>query len=176
MARTVTYGDDTAVRAALVNMASGRIPLPSRARKAMQGVPARRDRGGDGYAEKLAKFVPAEVIAVFTPVMAAWNASRAEVIGALVVGAGLNWLYLVWQSSKADHPDKKPRWFFYVLATLAFGAWAIGTSADVQKLIDLTAAKAGTVLAVAVFIVPILDDILLVLDKRFRTPTPEPSP
>ena len=116
---------------------------------------------GNDYWAKLAKYVPAEVVAVFIPVMAAWNTSKAEAAGVLVAGAGLNLLYHYWRSLNENTRLRK---FFWVLATIAFGCWAIGTSADAQRLVGLSATKAAAILAAAAFLVPMVDDIV---DKRW---------
>src|ERR1700694_366387 len=75
----------------------------------------------DKYADKLVKYIPAEVIAFFLPTFALAVAKQSRwgewlVLGTCVLGT---WGYM---AIRRD-PASKPRWYFYLLSVLAFIAW-----------------------------------------------------
>ena len=114
---------------------------------------------GDSFPERLVKYVPAETLAFFVPVAALLGSDRrALLIVALLVGVVGTVGYLL--QTAPSGPDERPRPHYYVLACLAFLAWAIATTPAVADLIHLDHVGAAFVLAVAVFLIPIADALL----------------
>lgn len=115
--------------------------------------------GGDSFPERLVKYVPAETLAFFVPAAALLGSDhRPWLIVALVVGAIGTVGYLL-QAAPED-PDSRPRVHYYVLACLAFLGWAVGTTPAVADLVHLDQVGAAFVLAVAVFLIPLADEML----------------
>ncbi len=63
-------------------------------------------------------------------------------------------------------PQKKPRPFFYVFAVVAFLAWAVGTSSDVQTLVGWDAVTSHWTLAAVAFVVPAVDQLIDLVAPR----------
>jgi hypothetical protein len=126
------------------------------------------DHTPDGYWEKLAKYVPAEAIAFFTPLVAVWSPSHMALGLMIVLGAIANFLVLFGQSITLPTTCPRPHWYFYLLATVAFVAWALGTNRDVQALLGMNPAQAGSVLGMVVFFVPRLDDLCVWSGQRLQ--------
>jgi len=115
--------------------------------------------GGDAFAERLVKYVPAETLAFFVPAAALLGTGhRPWLIVALVIGVLGTAGYLL-QATPKD-PDERPRPHYYVLACVAFLSWAIGTTPAVAALIHLDQTGAAFVLAAAVFLIPLADGLL----------------
>jgi hypothetical protein len=112
--------------------------------------------GGDGYTERLSKYIPAEVLAAFLPLIGLTENQTGRLQIALLVGLAGTLVYLYIHARQTD-ASKRPRPFFYLLAAIAFVAWAVGTSDAVRGLFgwDETGAKFG--LAIAAFSIPALD-------------------
>ncbi|HEU5109715.1 MAG TPA: hypothetical protein VFT95_14330 [Micromonosporaceae bacterium] len=137
-------------------------PVHFRGGRRGRGEPA----GGDSLPERLVKYVPAETLAFFVPIAAVLGADRRGwLITVLVVGVAGTVGYL-WLAARKANDDEKPLPHFYVLACLAFLCWAIGTSAGVADLVNLDQVEAGVVLGLAVFIIPLGDDVLNRLLRR----------
>jgi len=81
----------------------------------------------DDYTAKIAKYVPAEVIAVSAAGFAAFDPTGGWIWFAIALGIVANLLYLIGSAVRLD-PVSRPRWFFYVLSAVAFLAW--GGSGD----------------------------------------------
>lgn len=128
----------------------------------------RRDRApaaavpGDSLPEALVKYVPAEFLAAYIPLVAAATSERQNlVLAAFVIGLiGLP-LYLY---ALAPKDAQSPHWWTYLLAMAAFAGWAIGTTTATAKLFGLDSVAGAFILAGVVFIVPLLDKVL---DKRW---------
>lgn len=76
---------------------------------------------------------------------------------AVAVAGSPAYLYL---RGKALSADKRPRWFFYILAAVATIGWAIGASANTASLFKLDDTTAGLVVALTIFAVPLVDGLL----------------
>jgi hypothetical protein len=111
----------------------------------------------DKVGDKLVKYIPAEVIAFYVPVYAYVQArpdwAKWLVLGLAVVGT-LGYLYV--RSEKAN----PPRWFFYVLAVLAFIGWALGTSSLGADLFGFPDFVSKLAVFLAVFLLPLVDQFL----------------
>jgi hypothetical protein len=119
-----------------------------------------RPTGGDGLPERLVKYVPAETLAFFVPLASAIGGDR-DVLLVTVLAVGLaGTVGYLWLHGQRAEPDVRPLPHFYVLSALAFLAWAIGTSGNVSALVRLDQVAAGVVLGLAVFLIPLLDEVL----------------
>lgn len=127
-------------------------------------IPKPRERSGevvgDALPVKLVKYVPAEVLAFFIPLAAVVGDDRKGLLwlvtAVAVIGAPL---YLA-ATAKRLPPEQRPARYFYLLAVLATVAWLFGTSAPAADLIGLDEVAAAVVLALAVFIIPVVDGLL----------------
>jgi hypothetical protein len=136
---------------------------PVRFRNARGAEPA----GGDSLPEKLVKYVPAETLAFFVPLAAVLDDDNRKpwLITVLVIGIVGTAGYL-WLAARNAAEDERPLPHFYVLACVAFVCWAIGTSAGVAALIGFDRVESGVVLGLAVFLIPLADDVLNRLVRR----------
>jgi hypothetical protein len=124
--------------------------------------------GGDGLPERLVKYVPAETLAFFVPLAAALGPDRGPWLITIVVAGAVGTAGYLWVAGQRTRPDERPLPHFYVLAILAFLCWALGTSGGVAGLVGLDQTEAGVVLGLAVFLIPLLDEVLNRLTRRTR--------
>src|SRR6266851_2631963 len=104
----------------------------------------------DGYAEKLTKYIPAELIAFYAPV-ASLLESRVELLwfaAAIGVIATPGYLFL---SAKSLPLEQQPRPHFYILSIVAFIVWALATS-TLGKHIKLDPISTSFLLGATVFL------------------------
>lgn len=120
---------------------------------------AERSVGGDGLPERLVKYVPAETLAFFVPTAAAIGAERDTLLVVVLVVALVGTIGYLWLAGQRAAEDERPLPHFYVLAGVAFLCWAIGTSANVSALVGMDTTTGGVVLGLAVFAVPLLDEV-----------------
>src|SRR5260221_2301874 len=113
---------------------------------------------GDSYTDKLAKYLPGEVIAFFAPLAAFVSGDQNLLIAIAAAGLVGTFIYL-FNSAKNAEPAKKPRPYFYVLACISFAVWAIATS-QLATMIGLTAKASSVMLGITVFLVPGIDMLL----------------
>jgi hypothetical protein len=114
------------------------------------------DDDPDKYLDKLVKYLPAEVTAIAAAFFAAFSLTDAGLWIALIVLALVNGVYLM---VHAKASKTVPHWYFYLLATIAFGAWAIATIDDVADAFNLDSdAQRAFVLAAAAFVIPLVDE------------------
>jgi hypothetical protein len=111
------------------------------------------------------KYVPAEVLAFFIPATALATDRPALVIIALGLGLLCTPLYLY---SVAPKGRQRPAWWFYPLATLAFGAWAVGASPAVSTTLGLDQVTGSFILLATVLLIPAIDRFLGTLTTRSR--------
>ncbi len=110
----------------------------------------------DGYVDKLIKYVPAEVVAFFAPAAALAGGNHALLVAALAAGVVGTPGYL-WYQSRHLPPSRKPLPHFFVVATVAFVAWAVATSREMATVLHLTSTAVAFILAVTVLFIPLLD-------------------
>ena len=118
---------------------------------------------GDSFPDKLAKFIPGEVVAFFAP-LAATVADRPSL---LITAAGVGLAATVgyfWLLSRNLAPKKQPRWYFYLLAAVSFAAWAAATS-QLSALIGLDSVETSFMLGLTIFAVPLIDTVLTHVTK-----------
>jgi hypothetical protein len=116
--------------------------------------------GGDDYLVKLAKYVPAEALAFFVPLSGIVGDSRPTLLWIVLAVGAVGTVGYLWVAGQRADPDQRPLAHFYALGALAFLAWALGTSATVPGLIGLDAMAGGVILGIAVFFIPLLDNVL----------------
>lgn len=139
------------------------------------------DRAGqiDGYADKLAKYIPGEVLAGFVGL----SSMAAAAADAMTDGAVSDWpVLLVFVAGLVATPgylyvqtrtrqDEVSRPHMYVLAAVAFVPWAMVVSAPVRDWFGASTATAEFLLALAAFLLPLVDAVLCRLFGSI-----EPSP
>jgi hypothetical protein len=125
----------------------------------------------DDYTAKIAKYVPAEVVAVSVAGFAAYNPTGRWIWFGIVLGIVANLVYLGGNAVRLD-PVSRPRWFFYILSAVAFLAWALATIPQVRSKFDLAGTendqKAAYILAAAAFGLPLLDTLGNSIEIGFR--------
>ena len=115
---------------------------------------------GDKFPDKLLKYVPAETLAFFVPISASLGPDRTRLlVVAILVGAVGTPAYL-WLTARKLPKAERPLTHFYLLAVLAFACWALGTSGSVDNLVGIDSVTAGFILTVAVFAIPLMDQVL----------------
>jgi hypothetical protein len=122
--------------------------------------PRSKPVGGDALPDRLVKYVPAETLAFFVPIAAVIGTQRNALLIGVVVAGFVGTIGYLWLAAQRADAEQKPLPHFYVLAGLAFVCWAVGTSANVSALVGMDRVEAGTVLGLAVFLIPLLDEIL----------------
>lgn len=159
------------------------VVLPSLARAAAQrvsGPSARRDDDespviggsegtthgaaaqakGDEYLERLAKYVPAEILAPFLVVSSATSISDVLLVALLATfGAGAV-IWALTRNLKLDAALRQPSSLIVIFSALAYAGWALGTSGTVQSLVGISQAAATPILAAIAFVLPLVDDYL----------------
>lgn len=124
----------------------------------------------DGYLEKLVKYVPAEILAVFVPLAAASGAQGVpSILQWVVFFVGLvgtaGWLGI--HASKLSK-TKRPRWYSYLIASMAFFFWAAASSDVVRNLLGLNAPTTEVLLGVAVLTIPAIDELFSIIYKAMK--------
>jgi hypothetical protein len=119
---------------------------------------------GDGYTERLSKYIPAEVLAGFLPLVGLAADRNSLLLATFVIGLGAALLYLYVHARQITDPARRPRSFFYIFAAIAFIAWAFGTSEPMRTLFGVDAVLARYVLAIVAFALPVAD---LTIDLTF---------
>jgi hypothetical protein len=114
----------------------------------------------DGYQSKIAKFVPAEVLAAFIPWVATLDPAKPDdqsvLRFAVVAGIIATPIVLAW-SARNEPKSKRSEPHFYILAIVAFVTWAIGSQEGVQTWLGVDPRIAGISLGLFVLIVPAID-------------------
>ena len=113
----------------------------------------------DSYSERLVKFVPAEVLAFYILVATQFGSRQGLLIASLVIGTAATPLYL-WIRNGALPPEQQARPHYFLLATLAFLAWAIGASPRTGELLGLGEDVSAYVLLAAAFLIPLADQAI----------------
>jgi hypothetical protein len=119
----------------------------------------------DKFPDKLAKYIPAEMLAFFLPFSAAGQ-ERGILIAALVAGCIVTPGYL-FITAKKNNPDQMPRFYYYILASVAFAVWAQATS-DLGCIVGLSKTWSSFLLTGGVLLIPGVDELVTVLtnDKK----------
>ena len=131
---------------------------------------------GDGFGDKLLKYIPAEVIAFYVTGYVLAGMVNELVQWVVLVSGFLGTAgYLIARADTA----KPPKWYFYLLAAASFLAWACGTSTVGTDLFNWPTASAEAtgklIVTSAVFLIPLLDGLLTKLFPEARAfPKPQP--
>jgi len=113
----------------------------------------------DSYAEKLVKYVPAEVLAFALPA-AALNAGNDNWLKAIIIAGFVAVpLYLI-ASARSKPPSQRPPAPYYLLSALAYLPWILGASPSVSGMTGWGQAPTTTILMVAVLFIPVMDQLL----------------
>ncbi|HEX5148843.1 MAG TPA: hypothetical protein VFW02_07165 [Candidatus Limnocylindrales bacterium] len=130
-----------------------------------------KDLDVDGYLERLAKYVPGEILAGFTP-LAVLAKDRPVLLTSLSIIFLLLTPAYLYITKEVQAPDSKTkvRPYLYILAPIAFVVWALNTSEAFRALVaqwppvhqlgTLDATVASVVLALGALIIPAIDIIL----------------
>lgn len=154
--------------------ASGQPPAPGAETLAKATSPAEQT-STDGYLEKIAKYVPAELVTLTTLAFAALAPTGTWVWVLVAGGAVANVLYLWGTALQSRAATPMPRWYFYPLSALALVLWSIAIIGAVGSEIGISGSNAETektfVLALAAFLIPLADVIATALtDMRQEKP------
>jgi hypothetical protein len=127
-------------------------------------VPRARERGthtaSDSLPVKLVKYVPAEVLAFFVPLSAILGDGRRGLLWLTAVAAVVGTPLYLAAGARRLPSDDRPSAYFYALATMAAIAWLLGTSSATAHLVGLDSVAAAVIMGLAVFIIPVIDDLL----------------
>ncbi|HEX6153073.1 MAG TPA: hypothetical protein VFZ19_06065 [Solirubrobacterales bacterium] len=127
--------------------------------------------GKDSYLEKIAKYVPAEIVTLTTLAVAALQPAGDTIWVIVLVGALANILYL-FGTALADATTPLPRWYFYPLCLVAYAMWAAAIIPQFGDKVGIGGENAETeqafALALAAFLVPLLDSISTNFSTRLR--------
>jgi hypothetical protein len=124
----------------------------------------------DDYKDKIAKYVPAEVLAFFAPRAATISDRPALVFAAAGVGLLATPGYL-WQTAQGLPAEKKPLPHFYFLASVSFMVWAVATT-RLGSLIGLDQIAASFILGTTVFVLPLVDELFVQVQRRWEAKRP----
>lgn len=136
--------------------------------RALRGRPAELGpaRAADSLPDRIVKYVPAETLAFFVPVAAAIGSRRPALLAAVVVAGLIGTVGYLWLAGQRAAPDQRPLPHFFVLAGLAYLCWAVGTNGNVAALMGLDQLGGAVLLGMAVFLIPMLDEVLVRLLPR----------
>ncbi|HVQ59240.1 MAG TPA: hypothetical protein VMS60_10095 [Solirubrobacterales bacterium] len=128
--------------------------------------------GKDSYLEKIAKYVPAEIVTLTTLAVAAFEPAGNTIWWIVGAGALMNILYL-FGTALAATSTPLPRLYFYPLSMLAYAIWAAAIIPAFGSKVGIGGENASTeqtfALALAAFLVPLLDSIFTNLSTRLQT-------
>ena len=133
-------------------------------------------RPADGYMGKLTKYVPAEVLAFYMPTYqlvpvivddetgaALYDGWRIFVYGASLAGV------LIYAYGRARIEQRTLKWYYYILALVAFSAWSLAISDVGERYLALPDFAASVILSISVFLVPGIDEYVMpTLDSWLR--------
>lgn len=146
--------------------ASGQPPAPG-AETLAKATAEPEQTSTDGYLEKIAKYVPAELVTLTTLAFAALTPTGTWVWVLVAGGAIANMLYLWGTALQGRALAPLPRWYFYPLSALALVLWSIAIIGTVGREIGISGSNAEVektfVLALAAFLVPLADVIATAL-------------
>jgi hypothetical protein len=107
--------------------------------------------------------VPAEVVAVFAPLAAAVGSRHGLLLVLAIVCLLATPAYLL-LTALSQPAEKRPLPHYYLLAAVAFCAWAIGVSHDLDSVFGFDSVVVAFALGLTVVIVPAVDGLLAKLN------------
>lgn len=127
--------------------------------------------GKDSYLEKIAKYVPVEIVTLTTLAVAAMQPAGDTIWWIVLAGALGNVLYLFGTALAATNTPL-PRWYFYPLSVVAYAIWAAAIVPQFGEKVgiggDNFEAEQTFALALAASLVPLLDSIFTNFESRVR--------
>lgn len=118
--------------------------------------------GNDSYLEKIAKYVPVEIVTLTTLAVAAIQPAGDTIWVIILAGAFANVLYL-FGTALAATTTPLPRLYFYPLSIIAYVIWAAAIVPEFGDKVGIGGDNFETeqtfALALAAFLVPLLDSI-----------------
>jgi hypothetical protein len=151
--------------------------LPADEAVALEEAAPARDVEPDGYFAKLIKYVPVEMVTVFTALTAA--ASTVPEFAGSMAPRVIVFLFALaspvyfWLQSRSLDPVDRPARFFYVLTVPAFLIWALAINAGVRADLGRSPQLAEFLLATGAFAIPLIDQSLTALLLRKTESTTE---
>jgi hypothetical protein len=113
-------------------------------------------RRGDGYLERVAKYIPAEALGFVILGTSYPGIEALELATVVAVGAVGQMLWLYRKGDGLAELDKPtPR--YYVLSLIAYGAWVLGTCPSVAALVGVDGSLAAIVLTSVAYLLPWID-------------------
>lgn len=124
----------------------------------------------DGYAERLTKYVPGEVIPFFLAFASVEGIADGQLIAALVIAELVALVWAIDRNSKLEEDLRRPHTLVAFWSVIAFFAWAAGTSPATQDLLGWPALTCALILAATALLLPKLDDVIVgwIVRKRSR--------
>jgi len=113
----------------------------------------------EGYLDKLARYIPAEVLTASLLVAALNNGDDRWLLGILAAGFVATPIYHFTISRNAEL-EARPKRYFYALSSLAFLGWALGASQPIAKMIGWTQPHLTTVMVASAMGIPLVDSFL----------------
>ncbi len=135
------------------------------------GINARADEPDD-YKTKLVKYIPGEVIIIFTPLVALATKVSSDVNTQNIAIWATGFLGLIatlgyfWIRSRKLPANERPAWFFYLLSLPAFFIWAIVVSEPARDSLNITNGWAEFLLGFGAFAIPFLDEVFTALKEK----------
>jgi hypothetical protein len=122
---------------------------------------------GDDLPTKLVKYVPAEALAFFVPAAAAIGSGNDVLLIIIVAVGAIGTAGWLWYNASSLPAPERPLVHFYALAVIAFLVWALATAPNVAAIVRLDTVTTGVILAIGVFLIPLVDGIL---ERRRNAP------
>jgi hypothetical protein len=139
-------------------------------------TPGKPDSEVDGYLERLTKYVPAEILAAFTPIaiLAKDRALLLTTLSLVFLILTPVYLYITKEIQKGEE-TLKVRPYLYALAPASFVIWALNTSAPFRDLVagwppfaqigKLDDVVASVILVLGALVIPGID---MILDNQLK--------
>lgn len=108
----------------------------------------------DGYIARVAKYVPAETLALVLPLTLILT-NHLLIIGTAIAGLIGTPLYL---QRRAEDEDESPPPQYYFLVTVAYVAWILAASSPLREAVRVPKETAFFTVAIVGYFLPLLDD------------------
>ena len=118
-----------------------------------------RGQPGDDYLTRLVKYVPGEVLSFFLLVTSIFGNEEPFLVMTIIACLLGTPLYLYVTGLQVES-RKRPHFYSYILALVAFAAWAVGTSTAVDSLFRIDKTFSQFLLFLTVFLLPGIDTLL----------------
>ena len=114
----------------------------------------------DGYAARLVKYIPGEALVVFLPLSSVPGIKNGQLM--LVTGGALLGA-VVWainRNARLEVALRQRWWLVGIYTVIAFGAWALGTSPNLDDLVGVAALTATIIMAIGAVVLPGVDELI----------------